>query len=182
LKAANYFQDRGVTVQLKKDKSGTIVSYAVKDGIWNDADSVAQYGLLTSRVASAVGGLPVTMRLVDVNFETKKEQVLHPKVTVGKTDEITYSEAATEQDAKALGEALKTAGYFQDRGATVLLSKSKEGTAVSFVVHDGFWEGEKNVTLFSELGRTVAPAVGGLPVKVRLVNRSLEMKKEIPVT
>ena len=182
LKKGDYFQDRGVTVLLTKDSAGTTISYAVKDGVWDDVDSVAQYGLLTTRVASAVGGLPITLKLVNINFETKKEEVLHPKLKVGKAGEITYQQAATESDAKALAEALKSAGYFSDTDASVLLSKGKEGTVVSFVVHDGFWEAQKNVALFADLGRTVAPALGGLPLKVRLMNTSLIMKKEIPLS
>jgi hypothetical protein len=182
MKAGNYFQDRGVTVLLTKDNKGTTISYAVKDGVWDDQDSVAQYGLLTTRVASTAGGLPITMRLVNVNFDTKREEVLHPKLKVGKAGEITYQEAATEADAKVLAEALKAAGYFSDADASVLLSKGKEGTVVSFVVQDGFWEAQKNVNLFADLGRTVAPALGGLPLKVRLMNTSLIMKKEIPLS
>ncbi len=85
LKAGNYFQDRGVTVLLAKHNGATTISYVVKDGIWDDADSVAQYGLLSTRVAPTVGGLPVTMRLVNVSLDVKKEQILHPKLKVGAT-------------------------------------------------------------------------------------------------
>jgi hypothetical protein len=35
---------------------------------------------------------------------------------------------------------------------------------------------------FEQLGRAVAPTVGGVPIKVRLVNTAAEMKKEIPVS
>jgi hypothetical protein len=182
MKAQRYFQDRGVTILIEKDESGTTLSYAVKDGVWESDDDVAQYGLLTTRAASTVGGLPITMRLVDVNFVTHKEQVLHPKLKVGKAGEVAYFDAATEADAKSLADALTHAGYFSDDEALVLLSKNKEGTVVSFVVQDGFWEPPKNVALYADLGRTVAPSVGGLPLKVRMVNTSLILKKEIPVS
>ena len=182
LKGAGYFQDRGVTVMVATNKNGTVLSYAVKDGVWNDRDSVTQYGLLTTRVAAAIpGGLPVTVRLVNANFETKNEQVIHPKLMVG-TDEIMYSDGATERDAEALSSALKGAGYLQNRGASILLAKSQSGAVVSFVVKDGMWEPESNVAVFAELGRTVAPSVGGLPMKVRLVNSNLVVKKEIPLS
>ena len=47
-------------------------------------------------------------------------------VTIGTKDQVMYSGTATQADATALGNALKAAGYFQDRGVNVVLSK---GTA-----------------------------------------------------
>ena len=44
------------------------------------------------------------------------------KTMIGK-DEVRYEGSATEQEAKALGAALKESGYFQDRGVSVILSK-----------------------------------------------------------
>ena len=40
-------------------------------------------------------------------------------VTIGTKDQVVYSGTATANDATALGNALKTAGYFQDRGVTI---------------------------------------------------------------
>ncbi len=65
---------------------------------------------------------------------------------------------------------------------SVILSKGSNGTIISFVVRDGFWDDPKNVDGFATLGRALAPTVGGLPIKVRLVNQSVETKKEIPVS
>jgi hypothetical protein len=182
LKAAGVFTDRGVTVVLSKGSDGTIISYVVKEALWDDATYVSQIEQVTRGVAPSVGGLPVKVRLVTTELDTKKEMTVHAPVVFGSKDEIVYSDAATEQDAKALGQALQSAGYFQDHGANVLLSKGKDGTAISFVVRDGFWDDENNVAGFQVMVRGIAPAVGGLPIKVRLLNTSLEKKKEFPVS
>jgi serine/threonine protein kinase len=101
-------------------------------------------------------------------------------ITVGR-DEVRYQGTATQQEAEALGAALKTSGYFQDRGVSVILSKGSEGTVISYVVKDGFWDDPTHVQGFADLTRALASTVGGLPIKVRLVNRAVETKKEIPV-
>jgi len=103
------------------------------------------------------------------------------KVKIGK-DEVIYKGTATEQEAQKLGEALKAAQYFGDNEASVILSKGTDGTIISYVVKDGFWDDQKNVEGFAELSRGVAPAVGGLPIKVRLLNTAGDTKKEIPVS
>src|SRR5689334_1268591 len=86
------------------------------------------------------------------------------KVTVGTKDEVQYKGTATKQEAEALGAALKQQEYFQDHGATVVLSKGSEGTILSFVVKDGVWNDEKMVTGFGILAHALAPTVGGLPI------------------
>ena len=104
------------------------------------------------------------------------------KVTVGTNDEVRYEGSATKQEAEALGAALKTSGYFQDRGVSVILSKGTDGTVISYVVKDGFWDDPTHVQGFADLTRALASTVGGLPIKVRLVNQAVETKKEVPVS
>jgi hypothetical protein len=146
-------------------------------------DSVEEHVRLGGRVGSrwiAFGvGLAVGVVVVLIMFGFA--YVAQPKVIVGTKDEVYYSGAATEKDAKALGEALKADGFFQDRGVTVLLSKGTDGVTVSFVVKDGFWDDPEHLSAFGEMGRMVAPAIGGLPIKVRLLDSSLNMKKEVTV-
>ena len=60
-------------------------------------------------------------------------------MTIGTKDQVIYSGTATEAQATALGNALKTDGYFTDRGVTVLLNMGANGTTISFVVGDGDW-------------------------------------------
>ena len=104
-----------------------------------------------------------------------------PKVTIGTKDDIYYSHAATPDDARILGRVLQTLGYFTDRGSSVLLSKNPGGTVVSFVLSDGLWNSAPAVASFEEIGRRIAPSVGGLPIEIRLVNAAWSVQKSLMV-
>jgi len=99
-------------------------------------------------------------------------------VTIGTKDQVIYSGTATEAEATALGNALKAAGYLQDRGVTVLLSKGTGGTVIGFVVQDGAWNNATDVSAFETIVRGVASTVGGLPIELHLVNSSLVVEKD----
>jgi len=99
-------------------------------------------------------------------------------VTIGTKDQIVYSGTATKNDATALGNALKTAGYFQDRGVTVLLNKTASSTTISFAVQDGAWNNATDVSDFETIVRGVASSVGGLPIDMRLVSTTLVVEKD----
>jgi hypothetical protein len=104
-----------------------------------------------------------------------------PKVVVGTKDEIYYSHAATRQDAIGLGQALRTIGFFADRGSAALLSKNPGGTIVSFVLPNGLWNRAPAVASFEEIGRRIAGVVGGLPIEIRLVDSAWSVKKTMQV-
>ena len=53
-----------------------IISYVVKDGVWNNAAEVSDYESLTRDVASSVGGLPVEMRLVNSTEVVEKDETV----------------------------------------------------------------------------------------------------------
>lgn len=205
LKADNYFQDRGVTVLLNMGKSGTIISYVVQDGVWNKPDMVNDFEIITRDVASTVGGLPVDMRLVNDTETVEKDEMVTAQadtnatpantnpapantnpapadttstVTIGTKDQVIYSGQATQDQATALGNALRQAGYFQDRGVTVLLSKGGNGTVIAYVVQDGVWNNPAMVSDFETITRGIASTVGGLPIDMRLVNATEVVEKD----
>src|ERR1700686_3707640 len=103
------------------------------------------------------------------------------KVTIGAKDEVRYSGTATEAEAKALGESLKTQSYLQDSGVTVVLAKGTDGATIGFVVQEGAWDNEDNYAVFEYMVRTAAPTVGGFPIKLQYLNTKLEVKKEAGV-
>ena len=103
------------------------------------------------------------------------------RFAAGPKDEVYYAGAATETDARALADALKKAGYFQDRGVSVQIRKGPQGTFLSFVVQEGVWNDADTIKGFENLCRSLAPSVGGLPITVRLYDREWTMKKEVPV-
>ena len=108
-------------------------------------------------------------------------QALNTKIVVGTRDEVYYSHAATKEDAEALGQALKGIGFFNNRGTTVLLSKSRGGAVVSFALHAGAWDHPDTVFSFEEIARRVAPAIGEFPITVRLSNSAWTVWKELVV-
>jgi hypothetical protein len=104
-----------------------------------------------------------------------------PKVIVGSQDEVVYFHSATREDATALGQALKNIGYFTDKGSGVVLDKTRGGTTVSFVLGDGAWSQPDAVSDYGEVARLIAPAVGGFPFKVRLVDQKLAVRRDLAI-
>ena len=106
-----------------------------------------------------------------------------PKVMVGAKDAIFYYGNATKEDASALGHALKKIGFLTDQGAAVMLGKGKSqgSTFVSFILKSGVWDLPDATSRFGEIGRLIAPSVGGFPLKVRLVNENMVVQKELAV-
>jgi hypothetical protein len=58
-----------------------------------------------------------------------------------------------------------------------VLSKG-DGTAISFVLDDGAWERPEAVAGFEKLVRQAAASAGGLPIKLRLLDPKMEIRKE----
>lgn len=98
-------------------------------------------------------------------------------VTIGTKDQVIYSGTATEAEATALGNALKSDGYFQDRGVSVVLNKGTGGTSIGFLVQDGYWNQTGALSQAEEVARTAASSVGGLPLQVQLMNVNQTVEK-----
>jgi hypothetical protein len=75
LSSAGFLVDAGATVVLSKD-GGTAISFVVGDGVWKRPDAVSGFEQLTRRVATAAGGLPVKLMLLNSKMETEKEVAL----------------------------------------------------------------------------------------------------------
>lgn len=176
LKSTGYLADRGVTVFLTKGSDGNIVSFVIKEGLWNRPGIISQFEEVGREVAPSVGGFPIRVRLISATREIKQESTVGKAAFPGK-DTVYYFGTAKESDATALGKALKSAGFFQGRGADVFLSKHSDGTALSFVVGQGAWDNPALVGDFEKIVRQTAASVGGLPVKLSLVDSSLDVKK-----
>jgi hypothetical protein len=176
LKAADYFQDRGVTVLLSKGAGGTVIGFVVADGVWNQAGTLSQFAEIARGVASTVGGLPVQVQLLNSTQIVEKSSTVG-EVDFGGGDAVIYEGTATQADAQALGQQFKTIGFFGGKGANVFLTKDG-GTAIAFVVSDGTWNNPTMVSDFETIVRSVAPSVGGLPIDLRLDNTTLTVEKD----
>jgi hypothetical protein len=127
-------------------------------------------GQLGSKETAFFVGIATLAALVVVTGAAVYEYQTHKIVVVGTKDQVIYFGIATKADAIALGNVLKSNEYFQDRGVTVLLNKGIGSKTISFGVQDGIWNQAGMLSSFEELAREVAPAVGGLPVQVQLID------------
>jgi hypothetical protein len=118
---------------------------------------------------------------VAIRILQPKEDRSIPKVTVHRKDEVYFFRGATETEAKGLGEALEKLGLFHGTVNRVILSRDEVGPVISFALTEGGWEHPETVFSFEEIGRRVAPAIGGLPIKVRLTDPDGHMQKELNI-
>ncbi len=179
LQDTGFFGDRGTAVMLSKNTGGPVVSFVLNKGAWDQEGTDATFEEIGRRIATSIGGFPIQVHLVDSEWAVRKS-LLVGKTTIGARDTIYYFGSATDGDAKALGRALREAGYLQDLGVSAVVSKG-DGTAIGFVVGDGVWERADAAAGFGRLARRVAASIGGLPVRVRLLNAEMETKKEMTV-
>jgi hypothetical protein len=178
LKTFGYFTDTGASVLLNKGGSGTIISFVVKAGIWDDWGKVAAFEEIGRDMAASVGGFPLKVRLVDDGLGMKKEMDVHPNLKAGGI-EMRYSGSATEAQAQALAEAFHKA--LSEKELTVLFSVNQGKKEIAIVVHPGTWDDAATVEGLQTFIRSVADSAGGLPITLRLIDSTLDSKKEVPV-
>jgi hypothetical protein len=135
-------------------------------------EHIARGGQLGSRSTAIGVGLATLVALVVVTGLAVYEYQYRKIVVIGTKDQVIYSGITTKTDAAALGNALKSDGYFHDSGASVLLHKGIGSTTISFGVQDGVWNQAGMLSSFEELARQLAPLAGGLPIQVQLVDTS----------
>lgn len=176
LQGAHYFQDNGVTVLLDKGSAGTAVSFVVKDGIWNQPKMVSAFETIGRGIAPSVGGLPLQVRLINNDRDVKLTSTVGD-ANFGK-DDVFYGGTATQAQAQAFGKSLQSQGFFSGRGSDVYLERNSDGASVSFVVQDGVWNKPEILTEFEKMVREAAPAAGGLPLHLRLLDTNLEVQKD----
>lgn len=176
LKQSGFLLDHGVSVFLAKSKGGTVISYMAKDGVWNDAAMVSSFEEITRQAAPSVGGFPVQVQLMNSAKEVEEQSTVGQAVFSG-DDAVYYSGSATTAEAQALGQSLKSNGFFQSKGTDVFLSKHSDGKMISFIVRDGAWQEPTLVSEFEKVVHDVAGAAGGLPITLRLMTTRLEVKK-----
>lgn len=178
LQSTGFLNDRGSAVMISRASGLPVISFVVRDGAWDRPETIESFEEIGRRVAGSIGGFPIQIRLVDGAWTTRKSVVVG-KQQVGR-DNIYYFGTATAGDAKALAQALRGAGYLEDLGVSVVISKD-DGTAIGFVVGDGVWDRPGVPASFERLARRVAPAMGGLPVVVRLLDAQMETKRQFTV-
>jgi hypothetical protein len=95
---------------------------------------------------------------------------------------VFYSRGATRDDAQRFGEALVNEGYFDGTvPAEVLITGRAGGRQISFAGGEGAWDDESNVEWMRSLAERIAPAIGGKPLTVLLLDERLYEKKRLQI-
>jgi hypothetical protein len=177
LKADGFFTDRGVAVIVGKGKDGPMMSFPVDDGVWNQADKVSSFEEVGREMAPLLGGYPIKVRLVDTMRDVKKEVMVGRAAFPG-NDDVYYQGGVTQAQAQGVGETLKSADFFEGQGVDVFVAKDGGVTTISFVTNSKAWNDPAMLSDFEKLTRSVAPSLGGLPIRLQLVDNTLVVKKD----
>lgn len=137
-----------------------------------------------SKWQSVVNGLIVVVAILSLVTVFSQWNKMGKKFKVSDKESVNYSGEATEEQAKALGEALKSFGFFDGQSEKdVLLKRGPEGTVVSFVMQEGKWDDTSVVKAYeTTIANELAPAVGGVPFTIELLNDQLAIKKSLSIT
>jgi rhomboid protease GluP len=187
LQKKGLFKKAGVAVVVSRDHDELILTIPFRDTVlstpvWDNPLAVAGFAIMGVDVAPALGGPPMKIRFVSGTGQVKRElQIDSRQVTVGTKDKIWYSGAESEENAQQLGEALQKIGFLKDHGSLVQVSKGATGTDLSFVVNDVAWNDPRIVPGFQMITRKIAPSVGGLPITVHLLDRTLQPQKSFQI-
>jgi hypothetical protein len=155
---------------LAKALQGKAVAHHVQEG-----------GALGSKWTAFWLGIAFLVVLFGVVFAYEMATTDRNSVTIGTRDKVFYEGAATKEDALAVGKALKADGFLTDRGVALIVAKEKDGPVISVPLRDGLWNQPDAVSSYEEVGREMAPLIGGYPIKVRLMDSSRVVKKELIV-
>ena len=103
-------------------------------------------------------------------------------VDMGHDQYVYYSYGATEDDARRFGEALETEGYFDGTiPADVLISGEAGDREISFFADESMWEDETYVDAVDAMAERIAPAIGGKPITVRILDEYSNEKKRLEI-
>ena len=169
LKTIGFFTDQGSIAVLNMGANGTTIAFVVGDNTWSQPGVLSLAEETGRRVAPTVGGLPITVQLMDNQGNVHKTGVVGEVQLTG-GDAVYYEGYSTLADGQALAQKLQSIGFFTGTGINVFLRKHTSGTTLAFVVVNGTWNDASKVTYFENLTRSVAPTIGGLPIDMRLVN------------
>ena len=75
LKTIGFFADAGSSVVVSKG-DGTAIWFVTNEGFWDKPEAIAGFERVARQVAAAAGGLPIQVRLLNAEMETKKEMTI----------------------------------------------------------------------------------------------------------
>jgi hypothetical protein len=75
LKTIGFFADLGSSVVVSKG-DGTAIWFVTNEGFWDKPEAIAGFKRVARQVAASVGGLPIQVRLLNSEMETKKQMTI----------------------------------------------------------------------------------------------------------
>jgi hypothetical protein len=75
LKTIGFFADLGASVAVSKG-DGTAIWFVTNEGFWEKPEAIAGFERVARRAAASVGGLPIQVRLLNAEMETKREMTI----------------------------------------------------------------------------------------------------------
>jgi rhomboid protease GluP len=96
----------------------------------------------------------------------------------GNKSHVIYSGEATDADARRLTATLALFGFDKAQGITLLYTKKQGAATVSMMVKEGAWQDPKLMPAFYLLGSLIGRSAA-VPLKLRLVDKNLQVKKEL---
>ncbi len=109
--------------------------------------------------------------------ETYTAAITGKNLTFGNNAHLVYSGSTTEADAQRLVSILSILRLNNAQGATVLYTKNQAGSVVSVAVKEGAWQNPKMAPAFEFWGKLISNTTG-TPLRFRLVDKQLQVKKE----
>ena len=75
LKTIGFFADIGASVVVSKGDS-TAIWFVTNEGFWDKPEAIAGFERIARQAAASVGGLPIQVRLLNSEMETKREMTI----------------------------------------------------------------------------------------------------------
>ena len=141
-----------------------------------------------------------------VRTQWYRDLAVAPSVPLGDGGKIIYTGSATTADATALARAITATGFTRGGGTILRLSKGIDGTSIAFAFPDEElyerrvrprtqsalteakdsapkhpWDDSDLLGAFRLMGITVAPAVGGPPIKVLLLDSGGQTRQVLTI-
>ncbi|MDP9039061.1 MAG: rhomboid family intramembrane serine protease [Acidobacteriota bacterium] len=151
---------------------------------WNNPAVLLSFQIMGPEIASAAGGPPLTVQLLNGRGELQRTIVIKAgEVAVGAHDRVAYSGVATATQASALGSALQQAGFLHDLGALVVLNRTDASSPpeVSLFAVDGAWDDAHAMSDIAAMVGRLAPSIGGLPVVLRVLDTKGQVRKQMDI-
>lgn len=150
-------------------------------GRWLQGDALLRHRAAGGREASgwvAAGFGAASMVVVLVVAAFAGMALPERKLSYGPDQDVIYEEGAKEADARAVGDALRSAGFFAEPGArTVRVSRDGAWLDIGFVVKDGTWNDADTVNDFKELGRAIQTQLPAHRLRIKLQSEWMMTKK-----